>query len=230
VPGRSPRGSGRGAATPGRPGRIPDLSCPAAGECRPPPCRPPPSRRSAHGTAWTVSSGCSPRGADRSDTAAAPTDRRRGAGGLAACPRLGRRAGARRSVPAHRAQQQSGDAAGDAAADDGEGSAAAPFGAYAGRVADHRDRGHRNNAAHAAPSWARVHWPLPAGGSGTGMARVSSGLGRGERATIWLDGRGRPAAQPLSPSAGRLQATVAGAAAGDRSAPDRTPDSPAMTA
>lgn len=85
-------------------------------------------------------------------------------------------------------------------------------------------------ATYTAPSWARVRWVLPGGASGTGMARVSSGLRRGERTTIWLDGRGRPAAEPLSPSAGRLQATVAGAAAGDRSAPDRTPDSPAMTA
>ncbi|MBM9437071.1 Rv1733c family protein [Actinacidiphila bryophytorum] len=71
-----------------------------------------------------------------------------------------------------------------------------------------------SDAAYAAPSWARVHWPLPGGGSATGTARVGSGLRRGERTTIWLDGRGRPAAEPLSPSTGRLQATVAGAAAG----------------
>jgi hypothetical protein len=67
---------------------------------------------------------------------------------------------------------------------------------------------------YAAPAWTRVRWVLPGGQSRTGRARVSSGLRRGERTTIWLDGRGRPAAKPLSPTAAWIGATVTGSVAG----------------
>lgn len=68
--------------------------------------------------------------------------------------------------------------------------------------------------AYATSSWTPVRWALPAGQTRTDIARVSSGLERGERTTIWLDERGRPTAKPLSPSAGQLQATVTGSVAG----------------
>lgn len=70
------------------------------------------------------------------------------------------------------------------------------------------------NAAYAASSWTRVRWVLPTGGSRTGLVRVSTALRRGERTRIWLDGSGRPAAEPLSPAESRIRAAVTGAVAG----------------
>lgn len=67
---------------------------------------------------------------------------------------------------------------------------------------------------YAASSWTPVRWALPGGQTRTGIARVNSGLKRGERTTIWLDAHGRPAAKPLSPSAGLLAAAMTGSAAG----------------
>lgn len=70
------------------------------------------------------------------------------------------------------------------------------------------------DSTYGTPSWTRVRWALPGGESRTGLVRVSAGLGRGERTTIWLDGHGRPAADPLSPSAARLRAAMTGSITG----------------
>ncbi|MFI0897877.1 hypothetical protein [Streptomyces sp. NPDC020983] len=69
------------------------------------------------------------------------------------------------------------------------------------------------DADYTAP-WTRVRFVLPGGASRTAPARVGDGLRRGERTTIWLDGGGRPVAEPLSPSAARRRAAATGALAG----------------
>jgi hypothetical protein len=60
----------------------------------------------------------------------------------------------------------------------------------------------------------QVRWTLPGGAVRTGAARVSAGLNSGDRATIWLDDRGKPVAKPVSASAGRLEAAFTGTVAG----------------
>ncbi|MYS22033.1 hypothetical protein GA0115240_137719 [Streptomyces sp. DvalAA-14] len=66
---------------------------------------------------------------------------------------------------------------------------------------------------YAAEPRTRVRWTLPGEPTRTGAARVGAGLKSGDRATIWLDSRGRPAPKPPSPSGGQSDAAVTGTAA-----------------